>query len=357
MIGARAGGYLLEAELGRGAHGVVWRGRNELTGHLAAVKVLRNGAAAAVREGRAAAAVRHPNIVQLLDVSTLATGEVYVAMEHVTGRSLQAELEVRRVLPAGEALAILDQVAAGLGALHDAGVVHRDVKPANIMLAADGRVVLLDLGLALLSEDASLDATQVGGGGGTPGYTAPEQAAALRDVDGRADVYSLGMLAARMLTGETPFVRPGGTNSVLAVLDRARAEPHELHAALAAALPADWAEPIARATAFDRSLRTRSPLDLVRALRVAGAAPARGRRRVARRAAAAVAAMAAGAYWVATREAAPLAAPAPAATAAIRATVDAAPDAAAPADASVRRRRAMDAGVPDLDLDRPLGPL
>jgi serine/threonine protein kinase len=371
VIGARAGGYELEAQIGQGAHGSVWRARNVLTGQLAAVKVLRCDRAnrtddveRLVREGVAAARVRHPNVVAVHDVARLDNGEVYVAMEYLEGRTLAQQLAERGALRPAAALELLVPIAAGLEAMHAAGVLHRDLKPENVFVTTAGRVVVLDLGLARLDALDDEPLTQVGAGAGTPGYTAPEQAAELGDVDERADIYSLAMIAVRTLTGTTPYLKAGGPNSMLAVLDRARARPAEVRELLAtAAAPASWIAALERATSYDRAARPKSAAALLSELAVA-------RRRAPRwrTAALAVAFAAASVAVVASAQrqadiAPPVAAAMPTMDAAAsggapdaRSTAPVeAPIEASPPRASRSARHRRDAGV--VDPLRPLGPL
>jgi serine/threonine protein kinase len=205
------GRYRIEAELGRGAMGTVYRARDPRIDRLVALKVLRPQAqldpetAEAVKqrflnEGRAAGRLNHPNIVTVYDADEdAATGLAYIAMEHVEGVELR-ELTRRGLDP--ERLAdVLGQVAAALDHAHERGVIHRDVKPANVLVSADGLAKLTDFGIARLGSSTM---TQDGAFLGSPAYMSPEQVRGER-VTRASDVFSLGVVAYEALTGRKPF--------------------------------------------------------------------------------------------------------------------------------------------------------
>ncbi|MBN2492735.1 MAG: protein kinase [Planctomycetes bacterium] len=202
-------GYRIVAVLGEGAVGTVYKARRTDTGVAVALKVLhavgpkrRKHIARLVQEGRMIARLNHPGIVKGLDVGE-SGGCYYIAMELVDGRSLRDHLEAGRVFTEAETLAV---AISAVRALHHAarhGVVHRDIKPANLMLTADGKVKITDLGLAKDAVDLSLtrsDATV-----GTPQYIAPEQARDSQSVDVRSDIFSLGSTLYHMVCGQPPF--------------------------------------------------------------------------------------------------------------------------------------------------------
>ena len=222
-VGRTVGGrYRLGILLGRGGVGAVYEAEHLQTGGTVAVKVLLPGLPDAVRvaerfrrEARVGTLLDHPNIVELLDL-VAEDDTLYLVMERVRGRSVAAVLEDGTIVPR-RALVIARQVLDALAHAHDRGLIHRDIKADNIMLAAAGtpeapyeRVKLLDFGLVKLVGDAAGGAdklTQTGLVFGTPSYMAPEQALG-RPLDGRADLYSLGIVLFEMLTGRRPYVSP-----------------------------------------------------------------------------------------------------------------------------------------------------
>ncbi|MET9069499.1 serine/threonine-protein kinase [Streptosporangium sandarakinum] len=204
-----AGRYRLVERIGRGAVAEVWRGYDHRLDVAVAVKILdpsAGGAAAAerfAREIRAAAQIVHPNTVTLLDVGQEANRR-FMVMELLTGRTLAAELAARGPLPVAETCLLLAQAAAGLAAAHRAGVVHRDVKPANLHLSGDGTLKIVDFGLARIAGEAAR-LTTAGTIVGTAAYLAPEQ---IGESGGEAacDLYGLGCVAYELLCGRPPFI-------------------------------------------------------------------------------------------------------------------------------------------------------
>ncbi len=212
--------FVVERLAASGGMGRVFRARDAQTGDVVALKVLDRpergslgGASDArdralerfAREARLLAQLRHPGIVRFVAFGVTAAGEPYLAMEWLEGETLARRLS-RGALDVHDALAVGRRVAQALGSAHLAGVVHRDVKPSNLFLV-DGdceKVKVIDFGIARLAPLPS-DVTRPGGVLGTPGYMAPEQARALRDVGARADVYALGCVMFRCLTGRLPF--------------------------------------------------------------------------------------------------------------------------------------------------------
>jgi len=207
------GSFKLGVVLGRGAMGEVYEARHVATGEPAAVKLLHRHLLASpdnverfLREAKAVATLRVPNVVEVLEVGDPSEEMPYIAMERLHGNDLGHHLRARGRLDADETAAIIREVARGLDAAADAGIVHRDIKPHNIFLADsdDGRQVwkILDFGLSKLSgHDGTLTRGQVLG---TPAYMAPEQARGDR-TDHRADIYSLAAISYRALTGHPPF--------------------------------------------------------------------------------------------------------------------------------------------------------
>ncbi|GAA0314222.1 hypothetical protein GCM10010302_61710 [Streptomyces polychromogenes] len=203
-----AGRYRLGKRLGRGGMGTVWRASDELLGRAVAVKELHVGegkeTTGALREARTVAQIKHPHVVVVHDVVE-DDGRPYIVMELVEGGSLADRLTGRGPLDAGEAARVGLALLGALSAAHERGVLHRDVKPANVLMeAGTGRVVLTDFGIARLAGSTTISET--GAFVGSPEYTSPErmQGAAAGPA---SDLWSLGVLLCAALTGESPFHR------------------------------------------------------------------------------------------------------------------------------------------------------
>jgi eukaryotic-like serine/threonine-protein kinase len=211
---SRLGPYELLSLLGRGGMGEVYRARDTRLTRTVAIKVLPAALSDSVqarsrfqREARAIASLSHPNVCVVHDVGNEG-GLHFIVMEYLDGESLSARLH-RGPLPLSELLVRGIEIVSGLEHAHAAGIVHRDVKPANIMLDAESRVLLTDFGIskaAVVRDNATTAAalTEFGTVLGTPHYLAPEQALS-RTVDGRADQYALAIVGYEMLTGSVPF--------------------------------------------------------------------------------------------------------------------------------------------------------
>lgn len=203
------GPYEIVGELGRGGMGVVYKAWEERLDRHVAIKMLADQycddetvVARFMREARAVASVHHPNIVQVFSVDNH-EGRPYIVMEYVDGESLGDFIQREQKLPPRSAVSLLREAASGLAAVHARGVVHRDVKPANLMLGHGGGVKVVDFGIARIENpDAALTAT--GMAMGTPAYLSPEVCLA-KSVDQRSDIFSLGVVLYEMLTGKTPF--------------------------------------------------------------------------------------------------------------------------------------------------------
>ena len=227
---ATIGRYQVEAVLGRGAMGVIYRAQDPALGRTVAIKLIRADLldgeerteflARFNQEARAAARCAHPNIVTIHDFA-LHDGNPFLAMEYVAGETLAAVLRRDGRFPPERAVAVMTQVLDALGAAHAMGIVHRDVKPANIMLLPDLRVKVADFGIARL-ESGGL--TQTGAVLGTPSYMSPEQCRG-EAVDGRSDLFSAGAMLFELLTGERPFPGRTFTAIVQALMDPAPFDP------------------------------------------------------------------------------------------------------------------------------------
>ncbi|MSP61681.1 MAG: hypothetical protein EXR72_15370 [Myxococcales bacterium] len=202
----RLGRYLDLVLLGQGGMGAVYRGRDPDLDRQVAIKVVLDASPDFVerfrREAKAVARLAHANIVQVYDFGQDDAGHPYFVMELVAGQALDALLAERGRFAPEEVASILAQAGAGLQAAHDAGVVHRDIKPSNLILDASGRVKLVDFGIARLENTPML--TSPSSLLGTPTYMAPEQVMG-KAVDGRTDLYSLGISCFHLLSGMPPF--------------------------------------------------------------------------------------------------------------------------------------------------------
>lgn len=207
MLGRTLSHYRIVEQLGAGGMGVVYRAEDLTLGRPVALKFLPEAAqvesedrSRLIHEARAAAALLHPNICPIYDVGE-ADGQAFIAMAYLEGETLKSRLG-RGPLLLGEALAIARQVGEALAAAHAKGIVHRDVKPANVMLTGDGRAVLMDFGLAKVTGATRL--TRTGTTLGTAAYMSPEQVQG-GEVDGQTDVWALGVLLYEMVSGRVPF--------------------------------------------------------------------------------------------------------------------------------------------------------
>ncbi len=211
LVGALLDGrYRIQARLARGGMATVYTAVDIRLDRRVAVKVMHPAladdeqfVARFIREAKAAARLSHPNVVPVFDQGADG-GSVFLVMEYVAGRTLRDLLHERGRLSAGSALGLLEPVLAALEAAHSAGLVHRDVKPENVLLADDGRVKVADFGLARAVEAANITAT-AGLLMGTVGYLAPEQVER-GSSDARSDVYAAGILLYELLTGTPPYV-------------------------------------------------------------------------------------------------------------------------------------------------------
>jgi eukaryotic-like serine/threonine-protein kinase len=212
--------YLLQALLGKGGMGKVWLARDEMLGRQVALKELNGSAPAerrqrAVREARALAVFSHPSIVGIYDMF-FAGDDPWIVMEYIPGRSL-ADLMEERTAPMSEAeiARIAQPVLGGLRAAHAAGVVHRDVKPSNILVTDDGAVFLVDFGIAKIAGDLTLTASSKVMG--TPEFLAPEQVRGT-EVSGATDLWSLGVTIFCAMEGYSPFRRADAAATMFAVV-------------------------------------------------------------------------------------------------------------------------------------------
>jgi serine/threonine-protein kinase len=278
-IGTEFAGYRIEALLGRGGSSTVYRAESPRLGIQVALKILNADVSGDesfrerfVRESKLAAAINHPNVITIYDAGAEGD-ELYIALRYVAGGDLRDALRDGALEPE-RALSILAQVAGGLDAAHARGLVHRDVKPANIMLdsglGADAPEIAYVTDFGLIKELHSPGrATATGDLLGTIDYVAPEQIEG-RAADARADLYALGCVAFECLTGRTPFER----DNEAAVLWAHMKEPPPAASGARPDLPPGVDEAIARALAKEPADRYDTCLELVGALRAELALPA-----------------------------------------------------------------------------------
>jgi len=264
------GGYLVLEELGRGGMGVVYRARHEHLDRTVALKVLAPAMSGDqafrdrfLRESRLAASLDHPAVVTIFGAGDEG-GVLYLAMRFIDGRDLAEVLRAGPLEPE-RAVAVVEQVASALDAAHEAGLVHRDVKPANILTAGE-RCWLTDFGLAKRSAGQTA-LTGVGQMVGTVDYLAPEQIEGSA-VDGRVDVYALGCVLFHALTGATPYPRDSDVQTVFAHVQ----QPPPLASAVREGLPQDFDRVIVRALAKSPADRFQTCGELAEAARAALAA-------------------------------------------------------------------------------------
>jgi serine/threonine protein kinase len=225
------GRWTLVRKVAEGASGAVYLAQEQGTERPVAVKILspllcRNPKILGrfEREARQLSTLNHPNVIKLLAVGR-SGAQPFIVMPFIEGTTLGQHVRAKGRLSSEEALAILRQLCAGLGYLHSQGLVHRDVKPGNVMVAINGHVILLDLGV--VRERGAPPLTAPGARLGTPNYMAPEQIDASHDVDQRADLYSLGAVAFELLTGSPPF--RGANMRELLEQHRLAAPPNAAH--------------------------------------------------------------------------------------------------------------------------------
>jgi serine/threonine-protein kinase len=275
QLGDEIGSYKIVGHVGQGGMAAVYVGEHLVVRHRVAIKVIHprhlDNARMAQRflnEARAVAAIRHPGIVEFYDFGVDDDGQAYIVMELLTGHTLATRL-IDGPIPVRRAMAFGRQMASALGAAHERGIVHRDLTPSNVFLVPDPDVLygerakILDFGIA--KQVTRENREEVTGSGvviGTPAHMSPEQCRGDRDVDGRSDVYALGVLMYRMVTGRLPF-DSANTDEIVT---------HQLfHQCPPAStvdprIPVDLSDVIQRCMAKDRAKRYASMADLVLAL-------------------------------------------------------------------------------------------
>src|SRR5580704_12511687 len=231
----KAGRYEFVGELGRGAMGVVYKAMDPVIGRTVAVKTIRlseEGTGLSrpelltrfQTEARAAGLLTHPNIVVVFDAGE-EDGLYYITMELVEGKSLQALLDSGQAFPLPRTLRIMEQTCSALQFAHERNVVHRDIKPANLMLTADDTVKVTDFGTAKILQFGTVQ--QTAHVMGTPSYMSPEQVKG-RAVDGRTDIFSLGVMFYEMITGEKPFPGESITTVIYKIVNEEPVPPRTI---------------------------------------------------------------------------------------------------------------------------------
>ncbi|MCK4275306.1 MAG: serine/threonine protein kinase [Phycisphaerae bacterium] len=282
--GQQIPGYQILAKLGAGAMATVFKARQLSLDRLVAIKVLPKRYSQDTdyverfyKEGKAAAKLNHANIVQAIDVGE-AGGYHYFVMEYVEGHTLHDELVKGKGFSEAEALRIITQIARALAHAHERGLIHRDVKPKNIMITKDGVAKLADMGLARVATDVQAAQAEAGRAFGTPYYISPEQIRGELDIDFRADIYSLGATFYHLVTGRLPFDAP----SPVAVMQKHLKEPLIPPDHVNTKLSAGVGEVVEVMMAKDHRMRYASTSDLILDLEAiaAGEPPLQARRHI-----------------------------------------------------------------------------
>jgi eukaryotic-like serine/threonine-protein kinase len=252
----KVGNFDLVDQIAEGGMGTVYKGRNRETGQIVAIKIAPESMAdnqtlhaRFQKEFAAASKIDHPNVVRALDYGVLG-GRPYLVMEFVDGESLGQRIERDGRIPEAEAIQLIALAAQGLHHAHKSGMVHRDVKPDNIIVTKDGQVKLLDLGL-VKEADNDINLTRTGRGLGTPHFMAPEQFRNAKNADVKCDIYSLGATLYQMVTGELPFRSMGPLDAWMKKINNELTPPIQLATDLSERI--NWA--ILRAMSADPEKR------------------------------------------------------------------------------------------------------
>jgi hypothetical protein len=279
LEGTTLGPYQVVSMLGKGGMGQVYRARDPRLGREVAIKVLSAALAETPgylerfrREARAIAQLNHPNIVSIYDYGEQGS-TTYLVMPLIQGGTLREYLDRRGMLPLNETVTLMEQVGGALQYAHERGLIHRDVKPANILVGPDGRALLSDFGIVRVvqGEDTGATLTHTGAFVGSPEYAAPEMVLG-QPIDRRVDIYALGMMLYQLLTGRTAF---SATTPVQLLMLQAQAQPPSPRS-FNPAIPPAVETVILKALAKSPDQRFSSVAELVAALRAAAGAQAVG---------------------------------------------------------------------------------
>ncbi|CAN5247284.1 hypothetical protein BH10CYA1_BH10CYA1_09510 [soil metagenome] len=261
--------YDLLEEIGAGGNGIVYKARHRMLGYLVAVKMLRaNKLEQGIlrrfnQEAKAISSLDHATIVKLKDFGITELGQPYMVLDYIPGITLSVYLESNISLPLKEFLKVFSQCCDGLQHAHDAGILHRDLKPTNIMITDDFKVRIVDFGIAKIVDlaDQAAGLTKTGEIFGSPKYMSPEQASGKR-VDHRSDIYSLGIVMFEALTGSVPFT---GNNTIEVLTSQINAKAPSV-VTLNPNVPAELDELVSKCLIKDPSERFQSMNDLRAAL-------------------------------------------------------------------------------------------
>lgn len=261
----KLGRYEIVREVGRGAMGVVYEAVDPTIGRKVALKAIRfdgvgttadEAARRFKNEARAAGGLNHPNIVTVYDAGE-DSGNLYLAMEFIEGSTLETLLRAQRTLSPKQAVDFVRQIASGLDFAHSRGIIHRDIKPGNIMLAGHGLIKITDFGIARAGEAMTITGQVVG----TPNYMSPEQVLG-KSLDGRSDLFSVGVMLYEMITGERPFEGQSITTIMYKIVHETPIPPRKLDSSIHPGLSAV----IERSLAKSAEERFSSGAELTRAL-------------------------------------------------------------------------------------------
>jgi serine/threonine protein kinase len=260
--------------LGKGGMGSVYLGEHVHIGKRVAIKFLRSEYASQPglverfhREARAAAAINHKGIIDILDVGLSNRGEPYLVMEYLEGESLSNLLKRLGPMDLATACGVLEPVLLALSAVHDKGIIHRDIKPDNIFIAKGGGgeplVKLIDFGISRFTQTGESRLTQTGEVFGTPEYMAPEQARGKVDIDARVDLYAVGVILYEMLTGALPYTGANYNDLIINILTLAPRPPSQV----CPTFPKEAEELVMQALAKDPQQRFQSAMAFLAALK------------------------------------------------------------------------------------------